>query len=59
VRGLAAGTETATILIVDDDEGVTQMFAPRLRLEGYQLRTAVTWLEDLVGLAPNLLGATS
>jgi hypothetical protein len=58
VRGLAAGTETAAILIVDD-EGVTQMFAPRLRLEGYQLRTAVTWLEDLVGLAPNLLGATS
>ena len=102
VRGLAARTETATILIVDDDEGVTQTFARMLRLEGYQVRTAVTaekglqvaaesppdaivtgdyflddavsnelrelgaelrfkpmWLEDLVGLARNLLGATS
>jgi DNA-binding response OmpR family regulator len=39
---LAAGTETATILIVDDDEGVTQTFARMLRLEGYQVRTAVT-----------------
>jgi len=42
VRGLAAGTETATILIVDDDEGVTQTFARMLRLEGYLVRTAVT-----------------
>jgi two-component system response regulator PrrA len=32
---------TATILIVDDDEGVTQTFARMLRLEGYQVRTAV------------------
>jgi DNA-binding response OmpR family regulator len=31
---------TATILIVDDDEGVTQTFARMLRLEGYQVRTA-------------------
>jgi two-component system, OmpR family, response regulator len=30
------------ILIVDDDEGVTQTFARMLRLEGYQVRTAVT-----------------
>ncbi len=29
------------ILIVDDDEGVTQTFARMLRLEGYQVRTAV------------------
>ena len=37
-------TEKATskILIVDDDEGVTQTFARMLRLEGYQVRTAVS-----------------
>ena len=29
------------ILIVDDDEGVTQTFARMLRLEGYQVRTAI------------------
>jgi two-component system OmpR family response regulator len=33
---------TGKILIVDDDEGVTQTFARMLRLEGYQVRTAVT-----------------
>ncbi len=32
----------ATILIVDDDEGVTQTFARMLRLEGYQVHTAVS-----------------
>jgi DNA-binding response OmpR family regulator len=32
---------TATILIVDDDEGVTQTFARMLRLEGYAVRTAM------------------
>ena len=32
---------TGKILIVDDDEGVTQTFARMLRLEGYQVRTAV------------------
>jgi DNA-binding response OmpR family regulator len=30
----------ATILIVDDDEGVTQTFARMLTLEGYQVKTA-------------------
>jgi two-component system OmpR family response regulator len=30
------------ILIVDDDESVTQTFASMLRLEGYQVRTAIT-----------------
>jgi len=30
------------ILIVDDDEGVTQTFARMLRLEGFQVRTAVS-----------------
>jgi DNA-binding response OmpR family regulator len=32
----------ATILIVDDDEGVTQTFARMLRLEGFEVRTAMT-----------------
>jgi len=32
---------TAKILIVDDDEVVTQTFARMLRLEGYQVRTAI------------------
>jgi two-component system, OmpR family, response regulator PrrA len=32
----------ATILIVDDDEGVTQTFARMLRLEGFDVRTAMT-----------------
>jgi DNA-binding response OmpR family regulator len=32
----------ATILIVDDDEGVTQTFARMLKLEGYNVRTAVS-----------------
>jgi DNA-binding response OmpR family regulator len=37
-------TEKATlkILIVDDDEGVTQTFARMLRLEGYQVHTALS-----------------
>lgn len=33
---------TAKILIVDDDEGVTQTFARMLRLEGFLVRTAVS-----------------
>jgi two-component system OmpR family response regulator len=32
----------AKILIVDDDESVTHTFARMLRLEGYQVRTALT-----------------
>jgi DNA-binding response OmpR family regulator len=39
---------TAKILIVDDDEGVTQTFARMLRLEGYQVRTAMTAERGLV-----------
>lgn len=38
----APETAIAKILIVDDDEGVTQTFARMLRLEGYQVRTAVS-----------------
>jgi DNA-binding response OmpR family regulator len=34
--------EAARILIVDDDEGVTQTFARMLALEGYEVRTAAT-----------------
>jgi len=33
-------TRTGRLLIVDDDEGVTQTFAGILRLEGHQVRTA-------------------
>ena len=43
-----AETTTSKILIVDDDEGVTQTFARMLRLEGYQVRTAVSAQTGLV-----------
>jgi DNA-binding response OmpR family regulator len=33
--------DAGRILIVDDDEGVTQTFARMLRLEGYEVRTAM------------------
>ena len=39
---LGSGPATATILIVDDDEGVTQTFARMLQLEGFEVRTAVS-----------------
>ena len=39
---LMSDGSNAKILIVDDDEGVTQTFARMLRLEGYQVRTAVS-----------------
>ena len=39
---------TLKILIVDDDEGVTQTFARMLRLEGFQVRTAVSAETGLV-----------
>ena len=42
VPALMTDPTTATILIVDDDEGVTQTFARMLRLEGYAVRTAMT-----------------
>ena len=41
VPGAATPPVTAKILIVDDDEVVTQTFARMLRLEGYQVRTAI------------------
>jgi DNA-binding response OmpR family regulator len=36
------GLPNPTVLIVDDDEVVTQSFARMLQLEGYAVRTAVT-----------------
>jgi DNA-binding NtrC family response regulator len=42
VPAAAAHAITQKILIVDDDESVTQTFASMLRLEGYQVRTAVS-----------------
>jgi DNA-binding response OmpR family regulator len=36
------GQTSPTVLIVDDDEVVTQSFARMLQLEGYAVRTAVT-----------------
>ena len=42
MSGPATEQQTLKILIVDDDEGVTQTFARMLRLEGYQVHTALT-----------------
>jgi DNA-binding response OmpR family regulator len=41
VGALAIDPGNSTILIVDDDEGVTQTFARMLKLEGFQVRTAI------------------
>ena len=41
VSHLAKDPGNSTILIVDDDEGVTQTFARMLKLEGFQVRTAI------------------
>jgi len=42
VELLTSTPVASRILIVDDDEGVTQTFARMLRLEGYHVRTAVS-----------------
>jgi DNA-binding response OmpR family regulator len=42
VSGPATRALRSTILIVDDDEGVTETFARMLTLEGYDVRTAFT-----------------
>jgi DNA-binding response OmpR family regulator len=39
--GVVTERDAMKILIVDDDEGVTQTFARMLRLEGYQVHTAL------------------
>jgi two-component system OmpR family response regulator len=36
------GPPNATVLIVDDDETTTENYARMLRLEGYQVRTALS-----------------
>jgi len=41
VNRVAAEPTTATILIVDDDEAVTLTFARMLKLEGFEVRTAM------------------
>lgn len=49
---------TPTILVVDDDEGVTQTFARMLRLEGYQVRTAMSaemGLQEAEASAPDAI----
>ena len=40
--------QSETVLVVDDDEGVTQTFARMLRFEGYQVGTAVSAEEGLI-----------
>lgn len=42
-----------TILIVDDDEGVTQTFARMLRMEGYKVRTAMSAETGLLDVTEN------
>jgi two-component system response regulator PrrA len=51
-------SETACILIVDDDEGVTQTFARMLRLEGYEVYTAMnaeTGLREAEATSPDAI----
>ena len=43
----SVGRRTGRLLIIDDDEGVTQTFAGILRLEGHQVRTAANAFEGL------------
>jgi two-component system response regulator PrrA len=48
----------ATILVVDDDDGVTQTFARILRCEGFTVRTAataVTGLRDAESVPPDAI----
>jgi two-component system response regulator PrrA len=51
-------TSNHTILIVDDDEGVTTTFARMLRLEGYEVYTAMnaeTGLREANATAPDAI----
>jgi two-component system, OmpR family, response regulator len=57
---LAVESERATlkILIVDDDEGVIQTFARMLRLEGYEVHTAMNaerGLDEATRMRPNAI----
>jgi DNA-binding response OmpR family regulator len=51
-------SSASTILIVDDDEGVTQTFARMLRLEGFEVRTAAsaeTGLQEAATVRPDAI----
>jgi DNA-binding response OmpR family regulator len=54
VLDAAAESLSASILIVDDDEGVTQTFARMLQLEGFAVRTAGSAETGLVEAAAML-----
>ena len=49
----ASGKQAASILIVDDDEAVTQTFARMLRMEGFTVRTAINAESGLIEAAEN------
>ncbi len=49
----ASGQAPASILIVDDDEAVTQTFARMLRMEGFSVRTAINAESGLNEAAQN------
>ena len=53
MSAVAPKQTTLKILIVDDDEGVTQTFARMLRLEGYQVCTAGNAEKGLVEAEKN------
>ena len=42
IRRETPTTLPRTVLVIDDDEGTTDAFARMLRLEGFQVRTALT-----------------
>ena len=55
---MVAARDNPTILIVDDDEGVTTTFARMLRLEGYEVYTAMnaeTGLREAEATAPDAI----
>ena len=55
---VASARDIPTILIVDDDEGVTTTFARMLRLEGYEVYTAMnaeTGLREAEATAPDAI----
>ena len=53
MRAVVVRQTPSKILIVDDDDGVTQTFARMLRLEGYQVRTAASAEKGLVDAEEN------
>lgn len=53
MSALQHSTGHETILIVDDDEGVTQTFARMLRMEGYRVRTAMSAETGLLDITDN------